>query len=137
MNILSVLGTCERTSGLNDTLKGTALVEGDITLTAKIKDVCEKFKTQIKLGELAGVSNFKVGDNVKIATKDGIVCGKVVHITEDEVFVDYEDRKTMLRPEFVILYNSSNVCCAEWHMMVCGWKEVKCLLHKSLIMVTS
>jgi hypothetical protein len=78
-----------------------------------------------------------VGDNIKIATKDGIVCGKVVHLMEDQIFVDYEDCKTMLCPEFVILYNSSNVRHPERHMMVCGWKEIKCLLHEAPIMATS
>lgn len=96
-------------SGLDATLNGAAVSANAPTLTAQIHDACEAFKTRIEEGKLAGLSNLKLakGDYVKIASKEDIVHGKVVHATEHEIFVDYEDRETRNRPEFIISYKTT------------------------------
>ncbi len=90
-------------AALKEAIDGGDATE-DRTKPSVIHEAAEVFKATIEGGTLAGLSNLKKGDDVRVPTANGIVRGKVVHSTESEIFVDYEDRENKERSEFVLAY---------------------------------
>ena len=73
------------------------------TLTSKLHCKCNDFQSALRASRFAHISTIKVGTNVLVSIKKDIVLGTVVGEKEGSFYVDYFDRVTHNRVEFIRL----------------------------------